>query len=284
MTAPATELLSSVAPLAPRYDAWICDVWGVMHNGVDAFPGAAEACRRFRERGGTVLLLSNAPRPAPAVQAQLDRFGVPRDAYDSILTSGDLTRKLISEKRDQRLFHLGPERDKPIFEGLDLRFSTPEEADLVVCSGLYNDEVDTPADYKDLLEPLARRGVPMICANPDLIVERGSRIVYCAGSLAAEYERLGGSVTYAGKPHRPIYDLAFERLDELRNGPVPRERILAIGDGVKTDIRGAAVAGIDSAFIASAIHVTGDLDAATIEQLFKECGSRPVAALPALAW
>ena len=124
----------------------------------------------------------------------------------------------------------------------------------------------------------------MICANPDLVVERGSRIVYCAGSLAAEYERLGGSVTYAGKPHRPIYDLAFERLDELRSGPVPRERILAIGDGVKTDIRGAAVAGIDSAFIASAIHVTGALDAATIEQLFKECGSRPVAALPALAW
>ena len=124
MTAPATELLSSVAPLAPRYDAWICDVWGVMHNGVDAFPGAAEACRRFRERGGTVLLLSNAPRPAPAVQAQLDRFGVPRDAYDSILTSGDLTRKLISEKRDQRLFHLGTERDKQIFEGLDLRFIT----------------------------------------------------------------------------------------------------------------------------------------------------------------
>lgn len=284
MTAPATQLLTSVAPLAPRYDAWICDVWGVMHNGAAAFPGAVEACRRFREGGGTVLLLSNAPRPAPAVQAQLDRFGVPPDAYDSILTSGDLTRQLVSERRDQRLFHLGPERDKPLFEGLDLRFTSAEEAELLVCSGLYNDEVETPADYTGLLEPLARRGVPMICANPDLVVERGSRIVYCAGSLAAEYERLGGSVIYAGKPYRPIYDLAFERLEDLRGGPVARERILAIGDGVKTDIRGAANAGIDSVFIASAIHVTGDLDAAAIEQLFKECDRHPVAALPALVW
>lgn len=283
-TGPAIQLLSSIAPLASRYDAWICDVWGVMHNGVRAFPAAAEACRSFRERGGRVLLLSNAPRPAPAVQAQLDGFGVPREAYDGILTSGDLTRKLISERRDLRLFHLGPERDKPIFEGLDLRFSAAEQADLVVCSGLYNDDVETPADYRELLAPLAQRGLQMICANPDLVVERGSRLVYCAGSLAAEYERLGGSVTYAGKPHRPVYDLAFERLAELRGAPVARERILAIGDGVKTDIRGAAVAGIDSAFIASAIHVTGDLDEVTLERLFAESGDRPVAALPALVW
>lgn len=286
MTAPspAPQLLSSIAPLAPTYDAWICDVWGVMHNGVKAFSAAVEACRRFRERGGTVLLLSNAPRPGPSVEAQLDRFGVPRDAYDSILTSGDLTRTLISERRDQRLFHLGPDRDKPIFEDLDLRLCPAEEAELVICSGLYNDDVDTPADYTGLLGPLAQRNVPMICANPDLVVERGSRIVYCAGSLAAEYERLGGRVTYAGKPHRPIYDLAFERLAAMRSGPVPRERILAVGDGVKTDIRGAENAGIDSAFIASAIHVMGDLDAATIEQLFRDFTRRPVAALPALVW
>lgn len=281
---PATQLLSSIAPLAASYDAWICDVWGVMHNGVRSFPAAAEACRRFREGGGRVLLLSNAPRPAPSVQAQLDGLGVPREAYDGILTSGDLTRKLISERRDLRLFHLGPERDKPIFEGLDLRFSAADEADLVVCSGLYNDDVETPADYYALLSPLARRGVPMICANPDLVVERGSRLVYCAGSLAAEYECLGGSVTYAGKPHRPIYDLAFERLAEMKGAPMARERILAVGDGVKTDIRGAALAGIESAFVASAIHVSGDLDEATLERLFAESGDRPVAALPALVW
>ena len=286
MTAPdpATRLLSSIATIAPGYDAWLCDVWGVMHNGVHAFPGAAEACRRFRERGGVVLLLSNAPRPASSVRAQIDGFGVPHDAYDGILTSGDLTRKLVSERSGRRLFHLGPARDKPMFDGLDLRFTAAETADLIICSGLYNDDVETPADYTGLLEPLARRGVPMICANPDLAVERGSRIVYCAGALAAEYERLGGAVTYAGKPHGPIYELAFERIAALRGEAVARNRVLAIGDGVRTDIRGAADAGINSVFIASAIHVTGILDAIALQRLFSGTDARPIAALPALAW
>ena len=282
--APTPQLLSSIAPLADGYDAWICDIWGVMHNGVQAFSGAVDACRRFRERGGVVLLLSNAPRPAPSVQAQIDGFGVPREAYDGILTSGDLTRKLISERAHLRLFHLGPARDKPMFDGLELRLAAAEEADLVICSGLYNDETETPADYTAMLEPLARRGIPMICANPDLTVERGSRIVYCAGSLAAEYERLGGRVTYAGKPHLPIYEMAFERLGALRGDPVPRQRILAIGDGLRTDIRGAANAGIDSVFIASAIHVTGELDRGAIAELFSGSDLSPIAALPALAW
>jgi len=286
MTAPdpAIPLLSSIAPLAPGYDAWLCDVWGVMHNGVHAFSDAAEACRRFREKGGVVLLLSNAPRPASAVRAQIDGFGVPRDAYDAILTSGDLTRKLIGEHSDRRLFHLGPARDKPIFDGLDVRFAGPDAADLIICSGLHNDDVETPADYTELLEPLAHRGVPMICANPDLTVERGSRIVYCAGSLAAEYERLGGAVTYAGKPHGPIYGLAFERIVALAGKQVAINRILAIGDGLRTDIRGATDAGIDSVFIASAIHVTGVLDALEVQRLFSGSDARPIAALPALAW
>jgi len=284
MTAQPTRLLSSIAPLAPAYDAWLCDVWGVMHNGVEAFASAVEACRNFRERGGIVLLLSNASRPASAVAAQIDRYGVPRDAYDGIVTSGDLTRELIIERAQARLFHLGPERDKPLFEGLNLNFVAPDEAELVICSGLLNDDVETPSDYTAMLEPLARRGVPMICANPDLKVERGSRIVYCAGSLAAEYERLGGKVTYAGKPYGPIYDLAFERLAELKGRPVPRERVLAIGDGVRTDIQGAADAGIDSVFIASAIHVAGELDIVTVEQLFGSSDAKPIAALPALVW
>ena len=278
------QLLSSIAPLAHGYDAWICDVWGVMHNGVRAFTGAVDACRRFRETGGTVLYLTNAPRPAHSVQAQLDGFGVPRDAYDGILTSGDLTRRLISERAQLKLFHLGPARDKPMFDGLELRFAAAGEADVIICSGLYNDDTETPADYTEVLEPLARRGVPMICANPDLAVERGSRIVYCAGSIAAEYERLGGQVTYAGKPHLPIYQMAFERLEELRGEPVPRRRVLAIGDGLRTDIRGAANAEIDSAFIASAIHVPGELDAVAVAELFSGSDLSPVAALPALVW
>ena len=286
MTAPrpAVPLLSSIAPIASGYDAWLCDVWGVMHNGVQAFEAAAEACRRFRESGGTVLLLSNAPRPAHSVQEQIDRIGVSREAYDAILTSGDLTRILISKRPDQRLFHLGPARDKPMFEGLNLDFVQASEADLIVCSGLYNDEVETPADYTKLFEPLVKRGVPMICANPDLAVERGSRLVYCAGALAAEYARLGGTVTYAGKPYGPVYDLAFERIAALRGGPVPRERILAIGDGLRTDIRGAADANIASVFIASAIHVPGTLDSLALEQLFGGADARPIAAMSALAW
>ncbi|MCL4768567.1 MAG: TIGR01459 family HAD-type hydrolase [Hyphomicrobiaceae bacterium] len=281
---PSIPLLSSIAGLAPGYDGWLCDVWGVLHNGVRAFSSSIDACRRFRDSGGQVLLLSNAPRPAASVRDQIAAFGVPDDAYDAILTSGDLTRKLIGAWPDRRLFHLGPARDKPMLDGLDLRFAAADEADAVVCSGLYNDDVETPADYTPLLEPLARRGVPMICANPDLTVERGSRIIYCAGALAAEYERLGGVVTYAGKPHRPIYDLAFERLAELRGAPLARERILAIGDGVRTDIRGAAAAGIDSVFIASAVHVTGALDAIAVERLFNGSATGPIAALPALAW
>lgn len=280
----AIPIISSLAPLAHGYDAWLCDVWGVMHNGVQAFSGAVEACRQFREKGGSVLLVSNAPRPASAVARQIGALGVPPDAYDAILTSGDLTRSLISEQPGRRLFHLGPERDKPLLEGLDVRVSPPEEAELVLCSGLYNDDVETPSDYTDLLEPLARRGLPMVCANPDLRVERGSRIVYCAGALAAEYERLGGRVTYAGKPYRPIYERAFAMIADLRKAPVPPERILAIGDGVKTDIRGAADAGIDSVFIASAIHVTGAFDTAAVSDLFKGTDARPIAALPALIW
>lgn len=286
MTASSSSipLLSSIAEVAPGYDAWLCDVWGVVHNGVRSFPSAVEACRRYRETGGVVLLLSNAPRPASAVSAQIGALGVPPDAYDAVLTSGDLTRTLISERSDCRLFHLGPARDKPIFDGLDLHFVGAEEAQLIICSGLYNDDVETPSDYTALLESLAHRGVPMICANPDLTVERGSRVVYCAGALAAEYERLGGPVTYAGKPHGPIYERAFEMIASLRGQPVGRERILAIGDGLKTDIRGAASAGIASVFIASAVHVPGGLDPATVVSLFSGSDARPIAALPALAW
>ncbi len=281
---PIIPLLSSIAALASDYDAWICDVWGVLHNGVRAFPAPVDACRRFRQAGGRVLLLSNAPRPAASVRDQLAALEVPDDAYDAVLTSGDLTRKLIGAEPGRRVFHLGPARDVPMFDGLDVRLTAADAADLVVCSGLWNDDVDTPADYTPLLAPLARRGVPMICANPDLTVERGSRLVYCAGALAAEYERLGGSVTYAGKPHLPIYQLAFERLADLRGAPLDRARILAIGDGVRTDIRGAAAAGLDSVFVASGVHVTGALDAVAVERLFSGSADRPIAVLPALAW
>jgi HAD superfamily hydrolase (TIGR01459 family) len=277
-------ILDTVAPLAETSDAWICDIWGVMHNGAAAFAPAAAATRRFRAGGGTVLLLSNAPRPAGAVQAQLDHLGVPRDAYDAIVSSGDLTRHLVRERIEKRVHHLGPAKDKPIFDGLGARLATIDEADYVVCSGLLDDERETPDDYRGRLAALAARNVEMICANPDLTVEKGSSLLYCAGALAALYEQLGGRVIYAGKPHLPAYDLAFETIARLRGGPVAKTRVLAIGDGLRTDIRGAHAAGIRSLFIASAVHVKAPLSPAVLAELFSGADPRPVAAMAALAW
>jgi HAD superfamily hydrolase (TIGR01459 family) len=277
-------ILSSVAALAGESDAWICDVWGVLHNSVNAFGAASDACRRFRGLGGVVVLLSNAPRPAAIVQKHLDGLGVPRDAYDAIVTSGDLTRTLVHERRSEPLFHLGPGRDVPLFEGLGVRLTDANHARLVVCTGLFDDEHETAEDYATMLGALAARNVPMICANPDVTVERGERLVYCAGALAEAYQRLGGSVTYAGKPHLPVYALVIEQIAKLKGHAVPKSRMLAIGDGIQTDIRGAANVGVRSIFIASAIHVDRPLDGATLTRLFEGSDARPIAAMPALAW
>jgi HAD superfamily hydrolase (TIGR01459 family) len=277
-------ILGSIAGLASGRDVWLMDIWGVIHNGVTPFAPACEACTQFRLAGGVVLLLSNAPRPADSVAAQLDRIGVPRFAYDSILSSGDAARALVSGYAGQPVFHLGPERDLAVFEGLGVTLASAEEADVVCCTGLFDDEIETPADYAELLAGLAARKLPMICANPDLTVARGDRIVYCAGALAADYEARGGSVAYAGKPYLPIYDMAFQRIAALKGAPVPRERILAIGDGITTDIKGAAAAGLDSVYVASGVHAPGGLSAEALAELFPGAAIRPIAALPALAW
>ncbi|WP_072392622.1 TIGR01459 family HAD-type hydrolase [Hyphomicrobium sp. CS1GBMeth3] len=278
-------ILNSIADLAPGREVWLTDIWGVMHNGVEPFTEACEACTRFRLSGGTVLLLSNAPRPAASVAAQLDRIGVPRFAWDAILTSGDAARALIGAYAGQRVFHLGPERDLPLYEGLDVTLvGAAREADVASCTGLFDDEIETPDDYATLLAELADRQVPMTCANPDITVERGDKIVYCAGALAAEYVELGGSVAYAGKPYLPVYDMAFEMLETLRGTPVARERVLCIGDGVRTDIKGAAAAGLDSVFIASGVHVSGELTSAALKELFTDIAAPPIAAMRQLSW
>ncbi|AHB48597.1 haloacid dehalogenase [Hyphomicrobium nitrativorans NL23] len=276
-------ILASIDDLGPPRDAWLTDIWGVMHNGVAPFRGASDACVRFREAGGTVLLLSNAPRPHTSVAEQLDRIGIPRAAWDAILTSGDAARALIGTYAGRPVFPLGPERDAPVYDGLPVTLSDATAADVISCTGLFDDETETPDDYTALLADFAARNVPMICANPDLTVERGNRIVYCAGAIAAEYEKLGGRVSYAGKPHGPIYDLAFEALAKLRAKPVPRDRILAIGDGIRTDITGAARAGIASVFIASGIHVASELTSTGLDELFPDPAIRPLAAMSALA-
>lgn len=286
MTTPAglpIPIIASIDDLASPRDAWLTDIWGVMHNGVEPFRSASDACIRFRKSGGTVLLLSNAPRPAESVAAQLDRIGVPRDAWDGILTSGDAARALIAAFAGRPVFPLGPDRDRPIYDGLPVTLTDAASAGAVSCTGLFDDENETPDDYTGLLRDFAKRKLPMVCANPDLTVERGNKIVHCAGAIAAAYEALGGTVSYAGKPHRPIYGLAFERLAALRGKPVARDRVLAIGDGIRTDIAGAARAGLESVFVASGVHVESDLTSDSLSELFPEEAGRPLAAMTALA-
>jgi HAD superfamily hydrolase (TIGR01459 family) len=288
MRAGGIPILFSIGELAAASDAWIVDVWGVMHNGVRAYRPACDACRRFRAAGGGVAMLSNAPRPFAAVAQQLDRLGVPREAYDLGVTSGDMTRALIADMIATGscgpLLHVGPERDQGLFAGLAVSFAPAEAAELVVCSGLFDDTRETPADYERLFAGLLARGVPMICANPDIKVERGDSLVYCAGALAQGYEALGGRVTYTGKPHAAIYEHTLRELAQTRASPLARERVLTIGDGIDTDLKGAHAAGLRSVFIASALHLPEGLSTAALQRLFKERPFAPLAALPALAW
>jgi HAD superfamily hydrolase (TIGR01459 family) len=277
-------IVTSIAPLAEGRQAWLVDGWGVVHNGIEPFAAACDACVRFRLAGGIVVLLSNAPRPAPSVASQLDRIGVPRFAWDAILSSGDAARAMIGDLQGP-IFHLGPERDLSLFDGLNVQMSGPEAAQAVVCTGLFDDEIETPADYAELLAGFAGRHLPMVCANPDLAVERGSKLVHCAGALAQAYEQLGGKVQYAGKPYLPIYELAFALIDKLKGHAVPKSKILALGDGVRTDIKGAAEAGVASVFIVSGVHIAGSaIDQATLTELFAGLPANPIAAMAGLAW
>jgi HAD superfamily hydrolase (TIGR01459 family) len=291
--APAVPIIGSIKEIGSLYRAWVVDIWGVMHNGHRAFPGAVAAARRFREHSGILVLLSNSPRPTIGVQEQLRRLGVPDDAYDATVTSGDLTRYELGKHEGATVFHLGPERDLPIFDGIPVTLGRSEDAELVVCSGLFDDESETPEDYVDLLRKLALRKLVMICANPDHLVERGDKLVYCAGALAAIYEKLGGPVLYAGKPYAPIYELALKTISDLAGRTVTKDEVLAIGDGVNTDIAGAAGFGIDAVFVASGLHVPANsggeagpetLDERHLAELFADAKRRPLGALRALAW
>eukprot|EP00873_Tetraselmis_striata_P029811 jgi/Tetstr1/450075/TSEL_037121.t1 len=240
MSTPNPLLVPGLSALAPAYKAVLCDVWGVLHNGVAAFPKACEALQRYRaETGGKVVLITNAPRPSPPILEQLARLGVPRDAFDAVVTSGDVTRAQLQAHSDIPVMHIGPDRDHSLFTGLDLTLTDEAGAGQVVCTGLVDDERETPEDYRALLERMVARDLPLLCANPDIVVERGSTLIWCAGALARLYEDLGGRVTILGKPHAPIYEAALSRVAELAGAPVAKTDILAIGDGLPTDIRGA---------------------------------------------
>jgi HAD superfamily hydrolase (TIGR01459 family) len=250
--------LDGLAQVAERYDLILCDVWGVLHDGQKAHGPAGAALIRFRALPGPrrrrVVLVSNAPRPGDGVGRILDRFGVPREAYDAILTSGDLTRDLIAARPGARIRHLGPERDLGIFQGLAVSLVPEAEADLVVCTGLFDDRSETADDYRPELTRLAARGLTMICANPDLVVESGNRLIPCAGLIAAAYAEIGGAVIYAGKPHRPVYEAALAKGGALIGAAVEPGRVLAIGDAIRTDIAGARGFGLASLLVARGIH------------------------------
>lgn len=275
--------------LAPQYDVVLSDVWGIVHNGVAAYPEAGSALRRFREAGGTVVLITNAPRPRDSVARQIDGFHVDPEAYDDIVSSGDVTRAAVMERPGRSVFHLGPERDKPIFEGLDVTFAPLERADYVVCSGLFDDHTETPDSYRDMLAQMRARDLFMVCGNPDLVVERGHELVYCAGALADAYAALGGEVLYAGKPHAPIYSRALALAEAARGRPVAPGRVLAIGDSVRTDLTGAITFGIDCLFVTAGIHAeelgTRDApDPAALRDLFASAGQLPKAVMQKLVW
>jgi len=289
MSAALPPLLSKFAEIAPDYDALLCDVWGVIHNGVAAFAPACDALMRMRARGGAVVLVTNAPRPSEQVARQLERLHVPREAYDAIVSSGDVTRSVIAERRGQSLHHLGPERDRSIFTGLNLHFAPLETADYVVCTGLEDDEVEGPEDYRARLEAMLARELFMVCGNPDVVVERGPALVYCAGAIADLYATMGGEVLYAGKPYRPIYDLALAKAETAAGHKIASDRVLAVGDSVRTDFKGARTVGVDFLFVTSGIHAE-ELggrerpDTAALTATFTAAGGIPKAVMRELRW
>jgi HAD superfamily hydrolase (TIGR01459 family) len=276
------------ATLASGYDVVLSDVWGVVHDGMEPFPDACDALGRFRARGGTVVLITNSPRPRDGVAAQIDSIGVPRASYDDVVTSGDVTRAVIAERQGEAVFHIGPERDVSMFADF-VQLASVEAADYVLCSGLYDDTRETPDDYRELLGRVRARELFMVCANPDLVVERGPAKVYCAGSIADLYASLGGRVLYAGKPHPPIYQQALERAGRLRMKNIVLERVLAIGDSVRTDLTGAATLGVDCLFVTAGIHAEElgsreDPDAAVLGSIFRAAGIVPKAVTRRLRW
>ncbi|NLS17955.1 TIGR01459 family HAD-type hydrolase [Rhizobium sp. P40RR-XXII] len=244
--------IESFRDIGELYDVALCDVWGVLHNGVAAYREASVALEAARASGLTVVLITNSPRVALKVVEQLRAIGVPDSVYDRIITSGDVTRRLIAEG-PKKVFLLGPERDIGILEDLDVERVDAGEAESIVCTGFFDDETETPDDYTDMLTAWSARKVPMICANPDLVVERGHRMIPCAGAMAAYYERLGGETRIAGKPHQPIYDAALAAAREVRS-EFPLSRVVAIGDGMPTDVRGALDYGLDLLYISHGIH------------------------------
>jgi HAD superfamily hydrolase (TIGR01459 family) len=281
------QFIDRLSQITQNYQAIVCDVWGVLHNGEWSFPAASKALEKARADGLAVVLVTNAPRRSDKIIEQLGGLGVLSAAYDRVVTSGDATRGMIAEG-PRRIFHIGSDIHLTIYEELDVELCEEREADAIVCTGPFNDEVETPADYVGQLQRLRTRDLPMICANPDIIVERGTRHIYCAGAIAREYQLMGGRVAMAGKPHKPIYDLALREAASLLGHEVDASKVLAIGDGLLTDVKGAVNSGFDVLYISAGIHALeygahGKPDHQALEAWLKKNIVAPVATMPMLA-
>jgi HAD superfamily hydrolase (TIGR01459 family) len=280
------RFIEQLRGLVDGVEVILSDIWGVVHNGLEAFPEACEALHTYRQRGGTVILITNAPRPADSVQRQLRKLGVADETYDAIVSSGDLTRNFVADHPGKKMFWIGPERDSSIHRGLDAVMAPLEQADYIVCTGLFDDETESAEDYRAMMLQAREHKLPLICANPDIVVERGDRLIYCAGAIAELYRELGGEAIFYGKPHRPIYERAMALAAERRGQPTSLERVLAIGDSVRTDLTGAHGFGIDCLFLTRGIHSEefegiDQLDPASVKELF---GHPPRALMRELRW
>jgi HAD superfamily hydrolase (TIGR01459 family) len=276
-----------LSAISDKYDAILCDVWGVIHNGRHAFDEACEALVRFRDQGGAVCLITNAPVPKAQVIQYFDPLGIPPQAFDDCVSSGDATREILSERPHEVFWRLGAdegfEHDKFLYKGLDLQFGEMKQSNTVLCIGLEDQLKDHQDDYRDRLAEAADRGMEMICANPDMKVRIGDQLYWCAGALAKVFEEEGGSVIYPGKPHDAIYDLALSRLADLGVEP-GAGRVLCIGDSPATDMMGALKRGYDGLYVGTGLKQHGDDFAAEVEELLAEYGAKAAYAMPGLAW
>ena len=287
MTSPKS--IQGLSELASRYDVLLCDVWGVIHNGRESFPVACAALAKWRAEVGPVVLISNSPRPHDPVVDQLDGLGVPREAWSQLVTSGDATRLLLVDRAPGPVWAIGPERDAPLYEGLGLKFTRPDDAAFISVTGPYDDEAEEPADYRDRFIRCIARDLELICANPDIVVQRGDRLIYCGGALAQLYESLGGRVTMAGKPFQAIYDLSLIEAEQRLETPLDRSRVLCIGDGLPTDVRGANARGLDVLFVANGIHgaetvTPAGLNMAVVNDLLRQEALQANWAMADLVW
>lgn len=278
--------IQNLKDIEQKFEAILCDVWGVVHNGINAHKNAVDALTRFRQNNKIVILITNAPRPNQNVKMQLEKLNVAQNAYDDIITSGDVARELI-EKNKNSVFHLGPERDKQIFNNINVKFEDENNARCIVCTGLFDDENQKPQDYQKMFKEMIQRKCKMICANPDIIVERGDKIIWCAGALAQMFKEMGGEIEIAGKPYAPIYSQAKRKINEIKGENVNENKILAIGDAIATDAKGAQNNQIQFLFHARGIHQNDyDIpdDAKSIEKFIAKLDKKPEFWQKQLCW